>query len=132
MSKLIGTTDGDGAPNGWLLPLWHVDSGEPVDQVYLTAVYPGMAKGPHLHMKRTGRFTCVKGDVLIVTRVDDEYREHWSGQGYSFATVRVPPGVPAAIYCLGRMPAFVLNMPSPPWRVDDQDDHEVIDWRYSL
>lgn len=127
----ILTKNGEGQPNGWLLSLWHVDDHDPIDQVYLTTVYPGMAKGPHLHMRRRGRFTCVKGNVLIVTRIGDIYSEHWSGEDHDYATVRVPEGVPAAIYCQGSSLAYVLNMPSPPWRAGDPDEHEVLDWSYS-
>lgn len=127
----IPTNDHEGRPNGWLLPLWHIDEEESVDQVYLTVVLGGMAKGPHLHMRRRARFTCVLGDVLIVTRENGLYRRHWSGESHDFATVRVPAGVPAAIYNQHRGPAYVLNMPSPPWRADDQDDHEVIGWEFS-
>jgi dTDP-4-dehydrorhamnose 3,5-epimerase-like enzyme len=128
--KSIQTHDVDGNPNGWLLPLWHVDDKEPIEQVYLTVVEPGMCKGPHLHWRRRGRFVCVKGNVLVVTRGSD-YHERWSGEDHGFAVVRVNPGIAAALYNRGDEPAYVLNMPYPPWRKDDQDEHEVIGWTYA-
>lgn len=124
----ISTKDIDGDSNGWLVPLWHIDSGERVDQVYLTVVLPYRTKGPHLHNVRVGRFVCIKGDVEIVTRENGKYRSEHTGEHYEFATVRVPPGTPAEICNYGLEPAYVINMPTPPWRADDTDEFPVEDW----
>lgn len=149
-------TKSDAGLNGWLVPIWNIaeDDWRP-DQVYLTVVLPGAQKGPHLHRKRCGRFTCIKGNVMIVTRGIEThewrghdgrgptmavlmdlskpaYVEHYTGENYGFATIPVWPGTPAAIYNLGTEPAYVLNMPSPPWRPDDQDEWPVEDWQYTL
>lgn len=131
MKGTILTNDQRGFYNGWLLPLWHVDDDELIEQVYLTVIEDGMAKGPHLHLRRRGRFTCVKGNVLVVTLQEGSYHEFWSGEEHGFAVVRVPLGVPAALYNQGDELAYVLNMPSPPWRVGDEDEHEVLDWTYA-
>jgi hypothetical protein len=145
----IETKDPQGKPNGWLLPLWHVDQGPKIDQVYLTTVLPGCQKGPHLHMKRRGLFTCIRGSVLAVWRIDGEYRDVEMQEGSHF---EVLPGVPVAFYNRGismesarktiraglipvapsNQEAWLLNMPSPPWRADDQDEHPVEDWTYEL
>lgn len=126
----LKTVDGKNKPNGWLLPVWHIDSGTRIDQVYVTAVAPGASKGPHLHMKRAGRFCCIRGDVVIVTRTDGEYREFPSGDLAGHEIVYVRPGTPCAIYNVGSDEALVINMPSPPWRQNDQDEHPVKDWNY--
>jgi len=128
MSRRIETKNEAGDPNGWLLPIWHVDSGLKVDQVYLTAVAPGKRKGPHLHMVRCGRFVCVRGNVRIVIRENGRYRHAYSGERSDSAEVYVAPGCAAAIYNDGTEEALVLNMPSPPWRADDQDDWPVEGW----
>ena len=95
-------------------------------QVYLTVVAPGEIKGLHLHLKRWNLFTCIKGSLRIVTRtVDGVYNEYFSGEAYEFATIQVPAGTPAALQNIGEGEAFVLNMPSPAWRVNDQDEHPV-------
>lgn len=128
-------TRSDAGPNGWLLPIWN--SGEDdwrPEQVYLTVVAPGARKGPHLHKKRWGRFTCIKGNALIIMRVPTHmglaYQALWSGEDYQYATIEVRPGIPAAVYNLGTAPAYVLNMPSPPWRADDQDEWPVEGWEF--
>lgn len=124
----IATRDAAGDPNGWLVPLWHTDSGEEIGQVYLTVVLPYQSKGPHLHKVRSGRFVCVKGNVEIVTRQNGKYNSEWTGEGYEFKPVRVPPGTPAEICNFGLEPAYVLNMPNPPWRKDETDEWPVEGW----
>jgi dTDP-4-dehydrorhamnose 3,5-epimerase-like enzyme len=128
-NKII-TKDKDKQPNGWLVPIFNVHDNfihekQHPHQVYLTVVAPRTHKGPHLHMKRWGLFTCIKGNVKIVVRTDKGYEEYYSGEDYMFATVQVPAGIPAALYNYGDQEAFVLNMPSPAWHIDDQDDHPV-------
>ena len=128
----IVTRDSQGRENGFLTPIWNVLDGPQVDQVYLTVILPGRMKGPHLHLKRRGLFKVLLGSVRLVIR---------NKQGIYLSTemnvdsdpIPVMPGIPAALYNVGEdEAAYVLNMPSPPWRPDDQDEHEVKDWKFSL
>jgi dTDP-4-dehydrorhamnose 3,5-epimerase len=125
------TTKGtDGKPNGFLIPIYNVHE-TPISpeqspkQVYLTVVSPGGVKGPHLHLKRWGLFTCIRGNVKIVLKTDAGYEEAFTGTDHEFATIQVPAGVPAALQNIGEDDAYVLNMPSPAWKPDDQDEHPV-------
>lgn len=127
----ITTKDAAGNPNGFLLPIWHVDEGPPIDQVYLTVVVPGAVKGPHLHMKRHGLFCCIRGSVRVVMRdPTGRYISVDLGERSGFPRIEVPAGTPAAIYNTGDCEAYLLNMPSPPWRSDDQDEWPVDNWEY--
>lgn len=126
----LATRDRNGRQNGFLIPIFNASDGfvaaaQYPRQVYLTVVAPGAAKGPHLHLKRWGMFTCIKGNVKIVLRVGDTYEEHMTGEDHEFTTIQVPAGVPAALVNEGADLAYVLNMPSPEWRVDDQDEEPV-------
>ena len=126
----ITTKGDDGAPNGFLVPIFNIhetpiDEAQRPEQVYLTVVSQARSKGPHLHMRRWGLFTCVKGDVKIVVKVDDRYEEHFSGENYDYASIQIPAGVPAEIRNVGDGDAYVLNTPSPAWRPDAQDEHHV-------
>lgn len=119
-----------GNANGWLVPIFNVHETEIAPeqypkQVYLTVIAPGEVKGPHLHKKRWGLFTCVKGNARIIVRTDDGYEEYLTGENHEFATIQVPAGIPAALQNIGNEEAFILNMPSPAWRPDDQDEHFV-------
>lgn len=131
--QAIPTLDSRGVANGYLLPIWNSleDDWRP-DQVYVTAVYPGAVKGPHLHLTRKGRFCCIHGAVWIVTR-DAQGRYHqWPTGSPNFTVVHVPAGMPAAIYNQSNETALVLNMPSPAWSPADPDEHPVVDWDFQL
>ena len=127
----ITTRDQQGKVNGWLVPIWNVLDGPQVDQVYLTVIIPGAVKGPHLHLRRRGLFKVILGSVRLVIR---------NSQGIYLSTVMdadsdpipVAPGIPVALYNVWEYDAYVLNMPSPSWRPDDQDEHEVKNWNYKI
>jgi len=126
----IQTRNRDGEENGFLVPIFNVHDGklEPdqyPQQVYLTVCSPGEVKGPHLHLKRCGLFICIKGNGKIVVRTDAGYQEFFTGEDYDYATIQVPISVPAALVNVGDQDAYFLNMPSPAWHIDEQDEHPV-------
>jgi len=126
----ISTKDKHGKENGFLIPIINVHDNFVAEeqwpkQVYCTVVKPGEVKGPHLHHKRWGLFTCVRGNVKVVARVNSNYQEYFSGDDYDYQTIQVPSSVPAALVNIGDVDAYILNMPSPSWHPDDQDDWDV-------
>lgn len=124
----ITTKSAAGKPTGWLVPIFNVHE-SPIapeqfpKQVYLTVIAPGEIKGPHLHLDRWGLFTCIKGNARIVVRTAAGYEDYLTGELHGFATVQVPAGIPAALQNIGDEEAYLLNMPSPAWRPDAQDEH---------
>ena len=124
----IVTRHSDGEPNGYLVPIYNIHDGffapgrEP-RQVYLTVVTPGKVKGPHLHFIRTGFFTCIKGNIKIVVKGEGGYDEYFSGEDHEYRSVEIPTGTPALVINIGPTDAFVLNMPSPAWTPEMQDEH---------
>lgn len=129
---MIETKNAENLANGWLLPIWNrVERPHtPVDQVYLTTIYPLMSKGPHLHMKRRGLFCCIRGDVRIVLKIGHNYEVFHSGESYDHRLIEVPPGIPNMIINDSTLEAFVLNMPSPAWTPEEPDDWPVKDWHF--
>jgi dTDP-4-dehydrorhamnose 3,5-epimerase-like enzyme len=131
----IVTKGGDNKENGFLIPVYNTHDGfvaeahEP-KQVYLTVCKPGTGKGPHLHFKRWGYFTCIKGNIRIVARLGDDYVVEHSGEDHEFRTIEIPGGVAALIENISDCDAYVLNTPSPAWHKDDQDEHPVNDWNW--
>lgn len=129
--KRIDTLGENGAPNGFVIPVWSVlDNIVPPEmyarQVYVTAVNPGCIKGPHLHMKRWGMFCCIKGSIKVVTKTPEGVYGTWfSGEHYDYALIQVPPGIGAAIVNMGDKIAYVLNLPSSPYDPKDPDDHAI-------
>ena len=132
----IPTLDPEGRPNGSLVPLWNVhekvlpDDRTPM-QVYLTICAPRSSKGPHLHQRRWGYFTCVRGNVRIVVRTPAGYEVVFTGEDHGLATIEVPAGFPALIENTGDTEAYVLNMPCPAWRPEDPDEWPVDGWDFS-
>jgi dTDP-4-dehydrorhamnose 3,5-epimerase-like enzyme len=127
-NKKFITKDETGVENGFLVPIYNVhdnfypDGNEP-KQVYLTVVYPGAMKGPHLHFIRTGCFTCIKGNVRIVLKVDGAYKQYYSGEKNDYLSVVIPTGVPAVLQNISNEDAYVLNMPYPAWTPEMNDEH---------
>jgi hypothetical protein len=126
--KKFVTRDHKGQSNGYLIPLYNIHDGffapgrEP-KQVYLTVVAPRCKKGPHLHLIRTGCFTCIKGNIRVVTKVDGHYMEYFSGEDHQYLSIEIPTGVPTVIENIGAHEAFVLNMPDPAWTPEMNDEH---------
>jgi dTDP-4-dehydrorhamnose 3,5-epimerase len=123
------TTKGDnGDINGYLIPIYNINDGffekgmEP-KQVYVTSVLPGFVKGPHLHFIRTGFFTCISGNVRFVLKINGQYKVVLSGEDYEYKSVIVPTGVAAVIQNIGSKEAMILNMPSPAWMPEMNDEH---------
>ncbi|HVE56701.1 MAG TPA: WxcM-like domain-containing protein [Pyrinomonadaceae bacterium] len=126
--KKFVTKDDDGAANGFLVPLYNIHekffaAGKDPQQVYLTTVLPGKIKGPHLHFIRTGFFTCIKGNVRVILKIDGEYQTFFSGEDHEYRSIEVPTGIPAAVECLGDEEAYLLNMPNPAWTPEMNDEH---------
>ena len=127
--KIITKTE-QGIPNGYLVPIYNIHEGffaegcEP-KQVYLTVISSRMRKGPHLHYVRTGFFICIKGDIKIVLKTAEGYKEFFSGENYAYLSVEVPTGIPALLINVGIGEAFVLNMPNPAWMPTMNDEHKA-------
>ena len=124
------TKDPKNDPNGYLIPIYNIHdkffpSGEEPQQVYLTVVFPGKIKGPHLHFIRTGCFTCIKGNARFVFKTAEGYRVILSGEDYEYRSVIVPTGVPAALQNIGESEALILNMPQPAWTPEMNDEYSA-------
>lgn len=128
----IVTKSKDGIVNGFLIPIYNIhDRFHRIvpEQVYLTVCSAGGRKGPHLHRKRTGYFTCIKGNVTITIREDNgQYITFYSGDKWDNATIEVPPNTPTLIENVGSEDAYILNVTAPAWTPEDQDDYPVDDW----
>ena len=127
-NRKVITRDADGKENGYLVSIYNNNDkleGHEPSQVYLTVAKPGTIKGPHLHHIRKGCFTCIKGNVRIVTKTATGYEIHYSGEDHDYTSVLIPTGVPAAIQNIGLEDAFILNMPTPAWTPTQNDDHDA-------
>lgn len=133
------TKDKLGNQNGFLIPIYNNnDKDLPKNytpkQVYLTTVEVGKIKGPHLHFKRDGFFTCIKGDVRVVLKIDGKYKSIYSGQNHQYKSIFIPKGTPAAIQNISDQEAYLLNMPNPSWTIEMNDEHtsDFSDFNFDL
>jgi len=125
----IPTKDASGNENGWVLPVWNCrESDYRPDQVYLTAVAPHSSKGPHLHKVRRGFFSCISGNVVIVTRKNGAHEEHRLGIYNAHKPLKIEPGTACQIVNHMDREAILLNMPSPSWSAEEPDEWPVEDW----
>jgi len=125
--KII-TYDDNGKRNGYLVPIYNINDhffepGHEPQQVYITAIAPGCSKGPHLHHIRFGFFTCIKGNVRVITKLGNKYAEHDLGEEHQYLSIEIPTGVAALIQNLGNEEAIILNMPNPAWTPDMNDEY---------
>ena len=116
--------------NGFLVPIFNendnfLNNNDYLKQVYLTVVKPNNIKGPHLHYKRNGLFTCIKGNIRIVTKENNEYKIFFSGEDYNYNSILIPKGIPAALQNISDIDAMVINLPSPGWTKEMQDEHSA-------
>ena len=129
-NKVILTKNTAGIENGFLVPIYNelenfVHPAQKPRQIYLTVCKPKTVKGPHLHKKRWGMFTCIKGNVKIVCKTDQNYEEYFTGEDFEFNTIQVPAGIPNALVNIGDNDAYILNMPSPAWAPNMNDDWDI-------
>ena len=124
--KVITKDSKSGQPNGFLVEIVSARDGwtENINgQVYMTTVLPGVFKGFHVHKKKIDHFTCVKGNVFVVTYDKGNYQEHPSGVD-NFCTVKIPSGIPHGLYNYGDEEAYVINYCFPPYDPRDPDQTE--------
>ena len=138
-NKRHETKNSYGEHNGFLIPIYNIHEGFHDDdktptQVYLTVVSKGKIKGPHLHFIRTGCFTCIKGNARFILKTSAGYEIFNSGDSNEYKSVIVPIGVPAAIQNIGHEDAYILNMPTPAWTPEMNDEHtaDFSDFDFSL
>ena len=129
-NKKIITKNNKKKVNGYLVPIFNVkdkffNKSEYPKQVYITVVKSGFTKGPHLHFKRRGYFTCIDGNAKFIIKIKNSYKTVYSGEKYQFKSVLIPKGVPVAIQCIGKKKAIILNMPNPSWTPQMNDEHSI-------
>jgi dTDP-4-dehydrorhamnose 3,5-epimerase-like enzyme len=131
--RRFDTKGADGQANGFLIPVYNVHeqflpAERAPQQVYLSVCGIGARKGPHLHQKRWGYLTCVRGNARVVAKFGDEYVVAYTGQDHGYQTIEIPAGIPNCLENIGDVDAYIINTPSPAWRPEDPDEHPVTEW----
>lgn len=122
------TKNVDGKVNGKLITIFNKNesfykASDYPKQIYITTIKKNAHKGPHLHYKRQGHFTCIKGNIKIVVKINSQFEEYFSGEDFEFASIIIPKGIPALLVNIGKEEAFVINTPNPAWTKEMNDEH---------
>lgn len=93
-------------------------------QVYMTAILPKMKKGWHLHHKKENQVVCIKGRVILGVW-DKQKIEEFELDSKSPIMVRVPKEHALCFYNPGEEEAYILNLCSPPYDPQDQEQEDL-------
>lgn len=124
----FNTKSNSGISNGFLVPIYNIhdkffDNGKKPEQVYLTVISKNSHKGPHLHKIRTGCFTCIKGNVKIILKIEGNYETYYSGEDHDFLSIMIPVGVGALLKNISNEDSYIVNTPYPAWTPDMNDEY---------
>ena len=128
----------DNHVNGTLLVIFRDYDGiiknEP-KMVYVSSVFPGEIKGPHLHTKRNSYFVCIHGKVIFIIKAKNgDYLEIESSAEQP-VLVKVPKGVASAHVNPTNEIGRVLALADIAWKPNDNemenitfDDYDWTKW----
>ncbi len=107
-------------------------------QVYLTTVYPGVAKAWHYHKLQTDNFACLRGMIKLVlydgregSSTRGEVNEFFIGDE-NRTLVQIPAGVYHGFKGMGTIEALVLNIPTEPYNRQQPDEYRVAPFDKSI
>jgi dTDP-4-dehydrorhamnose 3,5-epimerase len=115
----------DGHQNGVFVPVWRdwdKEYEKEPQMVYVTTCFPGEVKGPHLHKERWSYLTVLKGKVVFIVKIDQEFREYIIDESKP-QTIVIPAGIPQAHINLANEDAIVINLCNPAWHPERQDNY---------
>jgi dTDP-4-dehydrorhamnose 3,5-epimerase len=99
-------------------------------QVYMSATYPGVVKGWHIHQVQVDNIACIRGMIKLVlydaregSKTKGLISELYIGE-HKPTLVQVPNGVFHGWKCISKEEALVINCVTEPYHYDkpDQDN----------
>ena len=125
--------------NGSLTVIWRdwdqIIPHEP-KMVYVSSVFPGEVKGPHIHTKRNNYFSCIHGSVVFIVK-DKQGKYHEIKSNSDEPTlVYIPKNITSSHINLGTDVARILTLADVAWRPNDNemenltfDDYDWKKWK---
>lgn len=95
--------------------------------IYVTSVFPGEIKGPHIHTKRTSYFACISGKVLFVIKDNDGTYHEIISNAEEPTLIHIPKNIASAHLNLSNETSHVITLADIAWR---PNDNEMIDSRF--
>ncbi|MFH1822856.1 MAG: dTDP-4-dehydrorhamnose 3,5-epimerase family protein [Patescibacteria group bacterium] len=104
---------------GWLAEFWRSDEADYQPAMsYVSVTKPGVARGPHEHLKQAdcfiflgpGNFELHLWDKRENSKTNGEYLKIKAGEDNPTYII-VPPGVVHGYKCISKIPGYCINMP---------------------
>ena len=103
--------------------------------VYVSSVNKGEIKGPHLQLKRTSYFVCIKGRVMFVAKDDEGNFNEIESSEENPVLIRIPNNIPSAHVNLSENVSIILTLADIAWKPNDNeminvtfDDYNLEKW----
>ena len=125
--------------NGTLTVVWRdwdkIISNDP-KMVYVSSVFPGEIKGPHVHTKRNSYFSCIHGNVIFIIKDKQGTYHEIKSNPAEPTLIFVPKMIASAHINTGSEIARVLTLADISWKPNDNemqnttfDDYDIKKWR---
>lgn len=125
--------------NGSLTVIWRDWDSKlenPPKMVYVTSVFPGEIKGPHIHSRRTSYFTCIHGKVVFVIKDKNEGYHEVVSSAEEPMLICVPKNVASAHVNISDKTSRILTLADVAWMPNDDemknlsfDDYDWNKWK---
>ena len=117
----------DSSQNGNLTVIWRdwdnlIDSPK---MIYITSVFPGEVKGPHLHLKRDSYFLCIEGKVMFVIMDENGIYHEIEADSNNPFLLYVPKNIASAHININKEISKVLVLANLAWRPNDNEMKNV-------
>ena len=93
---------------------------------YISSVFPGEIKGPHLHKKRNSYFVCIHGKVVFISKDNNGQFYEIESSAEKPVLVKVPKGIASAHINPTKEIGRVLALADIAWRPNDNEMDNVL------
>ena len=92
-----------------------------IKMVYVSSVFPGEIKGPHLHTKRNSYFVCIHGKVIFIIKDESGNYIEIESSAEKPVLVKVPKGIASAHINPTKEIGRVLTLADISWKPNDNE-----------
>jgi len=122
--------------NGSLTVIWRdwdkIIPFEP-KMVYVSSVFPGQVKGPHIHTKRNSYFSCIHGSVTFIVKDKNGKYHEIEINSDEPTLIHIPKNIASAHLNSGNEIAHVLTLADVSWKPNDNEMQNITfddyDWK---
>ena len=126
----------DNHVNGSLTVVWRdwdkIIPCEP-KMVYVSSVFPGEVKGPHIHTKRNSYFSCIHGSVTFIVKDQNGKYHEVETNSDEPTLIHIPKNIASAHVNSGNETAHILTLADVSWKPNDNEMKNITfndyDWK---